>query len=145
MSDVAISDTPLDPREIEAGVLSPSRGASLVFTGIIRDHNAGKRVVAVSYDVFEPLCLEVFRELAAEARAKWGPDLAVAIAHRRGKLHVGDVAVVIAVGAPHRDETYRASRFLIEEVKHRAPIWKKEHYEGGESEWVQGHALCGHR
>ena len=118
-------------------------GAEVCFFGVIRDENRGRRVVAVSYDVFEPLALTAFRGICEKAREKWGKGLRVFLMHRKGTLEVGEVAVAIGVSSPHRDEAYQASRYIIEEVKHQAPIWKKEHYERGESEWVQGHSLCG--
>lgn len=121
-----------------------SHGAEAVFFGLVRDVNLGKKVVAVSYDSFEPLAEKVFRELCDEAQNKWGADLQIRLLHRTGTLKVGEISVAIAVSSRHRDESYQASRYIIEQLKVRAPIWKKEHYEDGETDWVRGHALCGH-
>lgn len=122
----------------------PSHGAQIWFHGIVRNRNHGKSVNAVSYDAFQPLAEKVFREICEEARARWGETLQAVVSHRIGKLGVGEIAVAIGVGMPHRDEAYQSSRYIIEQLKVRAPLWKKEHYEEGESEWLQGHALCSH-
>ena len=88
--------------------------------------------------------LTTFETLAQEARQKWGEKLNVYIEHFKGRLDIGGISILIAVSSPHRDESFKACRFIIEEIKHRAPIWKQEHYLDGDSEWVQGHALCSH-
>jgi molybdopterin synthase catalytic subunit len=122
----------------------PEHGAQIIFTGIVRNHNQGKKVMGVSYDAHPVLAKKVFQEISEEALEKWGHDLSVRIIHRAGRLAVGEVSLVIVVSSRHRDESYQASRYIIEEIKNRAPVWKKEHYEDGDSEWLQGHALCGH-
>lgn len=119
-------------------------GALNMFVGKVRNHNMGKAVNAVSYDVFAPLACHVFQELCAEANAQFGERLRLYIEHYKGKLGIGGISVIIAVGSPHRDESFKACRYLIEQLKIRAPIWKQEHYVDGDSEWVKGHALCGH-
>ncbi len=143
MIDVKLTETPIDV----AGLLkeiSPHHGAQLVFSGVVRDHNHGRSVLAVSYDAHPVLTQKVLRDIAGEACAQWGEGLYVRFHHRVGRLAVGEVSTAIVVSSPHRDEVYQASRYLIEELKKRAPIWKKEHYTDGDSEWLQGHALCGH-
>jgi len=142
--EVKIVDSPLQVEEIYSSVNDSTHGAVILFLGVVRNHNLGKKVLAVSYDVFAPLARVKFVEICEEANFKWGPDLKVALAHRVGRLEVGEVSVAIAVGSQHRDEAYKASRYIIDHLKHRAPIWKKEHYEDGETEWLEGHALCGH-
>jgi molybdopterin synthase catalytic subunit len=104
--------------------------------------NQGRDVLGVSYDMFEPLALTVFAQAADEADAACGPRMKIYIAHAKGRLAVGDLAVVVAVGTPHRDEAFRACRSIIETVKHRAPIWKQEHYKDGDSVWSEGCSLC---
>lgn len=120
-------------------------GALNMFVGKVRNHNMGKAVNAVSYDVFAPLACKVFQEICAEATAQFGERLRLYIEHYKGKLEIGGISVIIAVGSPHRDESFQACRYLIEQLKIRAPIWKQEHYVDGDSEWVKGHTLCGHR
>jgi molybdopterin synthase catalytic subunit len=116
-------------------------GAQIVFSGVVRDHNRGRRVVAVTYDAHVPLAEKTFREIGEEARARWGERLSVAILHRSGRLVVGEASLVIAVGSPHRDAAYEASRYVLEQLKTRSPVWKQEHYADGESEWLRGHPL----
>jgi molybdopterin synthase catalytic subunit len=136
---------PLDVTALLASVpLPPAHGAQLVFSGVVRDRNHGRTVTAVSYEAFSPLCETVFSELARDARARWGEELAITILHATGRLEVGQASVLIVVSSPHRREAFEASRFLIDELKTRAPIWKQEHYVDGQTEWLPGHALCGH-
>jgi molybdopterin synthase catalytic subunit len=101
-------------------------------------------VEAVAYDAFQPLAEKVLGEISEEARLKYANDLKVVLQHRTGKLKVGEISLAIAVSSRHRDEAYEASRYIIEELKQRAPIWKKEYYTDGETDWLKGHALCGH-
>ena len=122
----------------------PAHGAHNLFLGVVRDHHLGKKVLGVSYDIFEPLAEVVFKNLCGEAQQKWGSDLSCVMIHRTGRLGIGEASVAIAVASVHRAECYAASRYLIDELKMRAPIWKQEHYEEGESAWLSGHALCGH-
>lgn len=139
-----LTSKPIDPCQIQRLLSDPSHGAQLLFHGVVRNINHGRQVQAVSYDAFRPLAESCFQEICQEATERWGKTLQVALIHRVGRLEVGEVSVSIAVGLPHRDEAYQASRYIIEELKKRAPIWKKEHYIDGESEWLQGHALCSH-
>lgn len=136
--------SPLDPAEALDFVAAPENGAGALFLGAVRNLNMGRDVRAVSYDVFAPLAEESFREICAEAREKWGEGTNIYVAHAKGKLAVGDLSIVIAAGTPHRSESFAACRYVIEEIKKRSPIWKQEHYTDGDSEWVQGHALCQH-
>lgn len=117
-------------------------GGYTAFVGRIRDLNHGRPVTGVSYDMFDALASERLREIAAQAEADFGPRLKLWIEHAKGRLDVGGVAVVIAVGTPHRDEAFRACRQVIEAVKHTVPIWKQEHYADGSSEWSEGCSLC---
>lgn len=121
-----------------------SHGAEVLFLGVVREMNLGRRVEAVAYDAFQPLAEKTLAEITEEAKLKFNQDLRSVIFHRTGKLRVGEVSIGIAVSSCHRDEAYEASRFIIEEIKIRAPIWKKEYYVDGESEWLKGHALCSH-
>lgn len=137
-----VSQAKLDPAEALAFVSDPGFGGLSMFVGKVRDLNHGRDVLGVSYDMFDPLALTIFRQAAAEAFAAHGPKLKVYVAHAKGRLVVGDIAVVVAAGTPHRDEAFRACRSVIEAVKHRAPIWKQEHYRDGDSVWSEGCALC---
>lgn len=139
-----VSKQPLDGMAGLEFVTEMPNGAETLFIGTVRNHNFGKKVLGISYDVFEPLAKQNFLEICQEAQAKWGADLDLYIVHAQGKLGIGGVSIVIAVGSPHRDEAFKACRYLIEEIKHRAPVWKLEHYEDGDSEWSKGCELCTH-
>ncbi len=135
---------PLDAAEALSFVDAAGNGAGSLFVGVVRNLNQGRKVRAVSYDVFAPLAEQGFAEICSEARQKWGDDLRFYVAHAKGRLQVGDISIVLAAGSPHRAEAFAACRYLIEEIKTRSPIWKQEHYMDGDSDWVKGHALCGH-
>jgi molybdopterin synthase catalytic subunit len=141
---VGVTAEPLNAAAIAEEVRDPENGADITFVGAVRASNHGHRVVAVSYDVFSPLAEKVLQEICEEAAKECGGAVNLVVVHRRGKLNVGEPSIVIAAGSPHRDEVYLSSRYIIEQIKVRAPIWKKEHYEDGETEWLQGHALCSH-
>jgi len=123
-------------------VSDPRFGGIAVFVGKVRNHNVGRQVTGISYDLFEPLALRMFRAIGERARAEVGAPLKLYIAHAKGKLQLDDLAVVVAAGTPHRDEAFRACRLAIEAVKHEAPIWKQEHYVDGDSAWSEGCSLC---
>lgn len=147
MSGKTYTNVATNPISVDASVkfvADSAHGAADLFLGTVRNHNLGKAVKGVSYDVFDALTLTTFNELAAEARLKWGDNLNIYIEHFKGRLDIGGISILIAVSSPHRDESFKACRFIIEQIKHRAPIWKQEHYLNGDSEWVQGHALCSH-
>lgn len=139
-----VLQSPLDTVEALAFVEAPENGAGALFLGAVRNRNQGRDVKGVSYDVFAPLAEQSFTEICKEAQGKWGPDLRLYVVHGKGHLPVGGLSIIIAAGSPHRDEAFRACRYVIEEIKNRSPVWKQEHYTDGDSEWVQGHALCQH-
>ncbi len=132
----------LDPAEALAFVSDPRFGGIATFIGRVRDHNLGRRVTGLSYDAFEPLALETFRAIHQRVRGEIGAPLKLYIAHARGDLAIGDFAMLIAAGTPHRDEAFRACRMATEAVKHEAPVWKQEHYIDGDSAWSEGCSLC---
>jgi molybdopterin synthase catalytic subunit len=136
------ADAAIDPAEGIAAVSDPGFGGIDVFIGKVRDLNQGRPVLGITYDLFEPLVMNEFQRQIAEITASFGPRIKLYVAHAKGRLAVGDVAVVVAAGSPHRDEAFRACRQLIEGVKHRSPIWKQEHYQDGDSEWSEGCSLC---
>ena len=132
----------LDPAAALDFVSDPGFGGIAMFVGRIRDLNNGRRVTGISYDLYRPLALARFEEIAEQAKRDITQSLKLYIAHAMGRLEVGDIAVVIAAGTPHRDEAFRACRAAIEAVKHATPIWKQEHYEDGDSAWSEGCSLC---
>ena len=128
---------PIDPGEVLARVGGREDGAVLLFLGTVRDHADGRPVRGMRYDAYREMAEPVLRDIAAEAAEVVGGD-GVAVVHRMGELDVGEVSVAIAVASPHRDEAYRASRHVIEEIKKRLPVWKKEFYADGDARWVEG-------
>jgi len=129
------STTPLDESVLRAELSDPACGGYAAFEGWVRDHNEGQRVRRLEYEAFEPLAIKEGERIIAEAIARFGVEHAACV-HRIGALEIGDEAVWVGVTARHRDEAFRACRYIIDEVKHRVPIWKKEHYENGDSGWV---------
>ena len=137
MKHVAVVREPIQPAEVLARVGADQDGASLLFVGVVRDHSDGRPVTGVHYDAYEEMAARVLEEIVQEAEERFGTDR-IAVLHRIGDLTIGDVSVAIAVSTPHRAESYEASRFIIEELKKRLPVWKREHYTDGAVEWVEG-------
>jgi molybdopterin synthase catalytic subunit len=121
---------------VAATVEAAQCGAVTLFVGLVRDHNAGRQVVRLEYECYEPLAIKSFERIASEAEAQW-PEARLAIAHRTGRLEVGDASIVIVAASAHRTDAFAATRYVIERVKQIAPIWKREHFQGGEV-WVEG-------
>jgi molybdopterin synthase catalytic subunit len=136
----------LGPEPIEPEMHSPDSdtgyGASCDFTGRVRAVNFGRQVTAVVYDLFEPLARKTLEKIALEALTSCETEGKVLIRHRSGPVAVGELSVWIRALTPHRDEAFRVCREVIERLKHEAPIWKKEVYTDGETEWLKGHSLC---
>ena len=135
-SRFAISAEPLDPTAIAAAVTASDCGAIATFVGLVRDHNAGRRVLWLDYEAYEPLARSTFERIGGEAAIRW-PSVQLAIHHRIGRLEIGEASVVIAAASPHRAAAFSACRYAIERVKQIAPIWKHEHFEGG-AIWIEG-------
>lgn len=133
----AIVETPIDPADVLDRVGSDGDGAVALFLGVVRDHDAGRSVRGMRYDAYREMAEEVLAAVAAEAAERAGSDR-VAVEHRIGELAVGEVSVAIAVSTPHRAEAFAASRYVIEEIKRRLPVWKQEHYVEGTSRWKDG-------
>jgi molybdopterin synthase catalytic subunit len=127
--------TPIDAGVLRAALADPACGGYAAFEGWVRDHNEGQRVRHLEYEAYESLAVREAERIIAEAVARFGVSHAAG-AHRVGDLAVGELAVWVGVSAPHRDEAFRACRYIIDEIKHRLPIWKKEHYQNGDSGWV---------
>jgi molybdopterin synthase catalytic subunit len=115
-------------------------GAQAVFVGVVRDHAGGRAVSGMRYEGYEPMATRVLRAIAGEARERWEVT-SVQVVHRLGELTLGEASVAIVVGSPHRGPAFEASRYVIEEIKKRLPVWKHEHFADGEARWVPGQAL----
>jgi molybdopterin synthase catalytic subunit len=127
----------IDPAVVLSLVGDAGDGAVILFLGTVRDHNQGRPVAGMGYEAYGAMAEKVLERIAGEAATRLGTDR-LAVVHRVGELEIGDVSVAIAVSSPHRAEAFDAARYVIEEIKTRLPVWKKEHYVDGESEWVEG-------
>ena len=136
MGVFAVTGDPLDPAAVAALVARSGDGAVATFVGLVRDHNLGRRVLWLDYEAFEPLAVKAFEGIANEAVSKW-PAIRLAIHHRTGRVAIGEASVAIAAASAHRAEAFAACRYAIERVKQIAPIWKHEHFEGGDV-WIEG-------
>ena len=133
---VAVRSEAIDPAEVVAAVSDPAAGAVVLFLGTVRDHSPGRTgVTHLEYEAYGEVVEPKIAEIVAEARERWDL-LAVAAVHRTGALSVGEVSVAVAVSSAHRADAFPAARYVIDELKRRAPIWKKEHWSGG-AEWVR--------
>jgi len=137
MIHASIQQGPIDPASVMEQVGHDEDGAVLLFVGVVRNHADGRAVTGMRYEAFEEMAVDVLETIAGEAAGRLGTDR-VAVVHRVGELSIGDASVAIAVSSPHRGDAYEASRYVIEEIKQRLPVWKKEHYDGGDAAWVEG-------
>lgn len=137
---VEVTESPIDPGRVLGRVGSVQDGAVLLFLGIVRNHAEGRSVRGIRYEAYREMAEGVLSDITREAAARLGTDR-LAVIHRTGDLAVGDVSVAIATSSPHRAEAYDASRYIIEEIKKRLPVWKLERYVDGEAGWVAGHPL----
>src|SRR5688500_19800195 len=131
-----ITNEVIDATELIDAVQTPAGGAVCVFYGVVREDSRNKKVRFLEYDAYPEMAEKKMRAILEEVRAKW-PEQRAAIVHRVGMLGIGEASVVIAVGSPHRGESFEACRYVIDRVKQEVPIWKKEVFTDGE-EWVEG-------
>ena len=139
---VAITSAPLDAdgllREMSAGE-SAGNGAVISFLGLVRDLNLGRRVLFLDYEAYEPLAVRALDRILDESRQIW-PGTRLGVHHRIGRLEIGEPSIVIVAASPHRADAFAACRYAIERVKQIVPIWKREHFEGGDV-WLEGAAV----
>ena len=135
-------DNKLSISDAEKFVSSVEFGASIFFTGTVRNINNNKSVTGITYDSHDELVIKSFEEIYKEANEKLNiQDKAVFIEHAKGYLNLGEISIIIAVACKHRDQAYVLSRYIIEEIKKRSPIWKKEHYTNNQSDWLKGNPI----
>ena len=128
--------------DAEEFITSSKFGASIVFYGTVRENNENKKVTGITYDVHDSMVVKSFKEIYNEVEEKLKiKNKAVFIEHVKGYVGLGEVSIIIAVACPHRAEAYIVSRYIIEEIKKRSPIWKKEHYQNEEGEWLKGNPI----
>ena len=139
---IDIKNNKISIASAENFISSSKFGASIFFTGTVRDVNENKKVIGITYDAHNELVIKSFEEIYQEASEKLKiTDKAVFIEHTKGYLSLGDISILIAVACKHRDQAYVLSRYIIEEIKKRSPIWKKEHYEDKTTEWLKGKSI----
>ncbi len=131
-----MGDEPLDAAAVAAAVAHPGCGAVTTFIGLVRNQNVGRHVLFLDYEAFAPLALKSFERIADEAAERW-PSTQLAIHHRVGRVNIGEASVAIAAASPHRADAFAVARYAIERIKQITPIWKHEHFEGGEV-WIEG-------
>jgi molybdopterin synthase catalytic subunit len=129
------ADAAIDPTTLRKQLADPSCGGFVSFEGWVRNNNEGHNVTQLEYEAFVDLAVKEGARIVDEAIQRFGVAQAACV-HRVGALAIGDVAVWVGVSSGHRDEAFKACRYIIDEVKHRVPIWKKEHYVNGDSGWV---------
>jgi molybdopterin synthase catalytic subunit/adenylyltransferase/sulfurtransferase len=126
----------------EKFIASSKFGASIFFLGTVRDVNENKKVTGITYDSHDELVIKSFEKIYEEVDKKLSiKDKAVFIEHVKGYVGLGEISIIIAVACKHRDDAYVLSRYIIEEIKKRSPIWKKEHYTNNDSNWLKGNPM----
>jgi molybdopterin synthase catalytic subunit len=135
---VAVGAAPLDLPALVTAVAGheTGEGAVTTFVGLVRDHNQGRRVSFLDYEAYEPLAVRALHRILEEAQAAW-PRTRLGVHHRTGRIEIGEASVIIVAAAPHRADAFAACRYAIERVKQIVPIWKHEHFEGGDV-WLEG-------
>ena len=132
---ISLTDKPIDPAAMLAQVASHAAGAVVLFLGTTREFTQGRRTASLDYECYPEMATAKLAELEAQARNLW-PLTGCAIVHRLGHLELGEASIAIAVSSPHRQDAFEAGKWLIDTIKEDVPIWKRENWEDGTSEWV---------
>ncbi len=138
---IEFTEKSLDPEGITAKVRRDSNGAVVTFLGTTRDSTGDRKVLYLEYEAYRPMAEKKLAEIMDEIRRQWSVG-DIAIAHRLGRLEIGDISLVVAVGSPHRQEAFAACQYTVDRIKQAVPIWKKEVFEGGEV-WVESPEFTG--
>ena len=134
---IYIISEPLNPQEVTDLVRKDGNGAVVTFLGTTRDFSEGRNVLYLEYEAYQPMAEDMLCQIAQEVRDRWGIE-DMAIAHRVGKLEIGEISLVVALSSPHRKDAFEASAYALDRIKAIVPIWKKEVFQGGEV-WVGSH------
>lgn len=134
--DLKISFAPLDLETVYKLADADNNGAIVLMSGMVRNNTAGRSVISLEYQAYQPMALKIFEEISQYIYEHWPIVNRVIIHHRIGRLAIGEISVLIAIGSPHRKEAFEACQYAIDTLKHNAPIWKKEHWADGASSWV---------
>ena len=139
---IDVSKEKIELARAQKFIASSKCGASIYFVGTVRDQNDNKKVTGITYDSHDELVIKSFKEIYNEADKKLNiKEKSVFIEHVKGYVGLGEISIIIAVACPHRSEAYDLSRYIIEEIKKRSPIWKKEHYVNNDSKWLKGNPI----
>ena len=138
---VQIKEEKIYSEKAKQFIASEKNGAESIFIGRVRNENSGKKVTAVTYDVHDQAVIKSFQSICIDAKNKFDNRASIFLEHAKGYVPVGEISILIAVSSGHRDEAFKICRYILEEVKHQTPIWKKEHYIEGKEEWLPGHSL----
>ena len=138
---VKTEEEKISSEEAKKFILSEKNGAESIFIGRVRNENSGKKVTAVTYDVHDKAVIKSFQSICNDAKSKFDKSASIFLEHAKGYVSVGEISILIAVSSRHRDEAFKICRYILEEIKHKSPIWKKEHYIEGNEEWLPGYSL----
>tara|TARA_Y100000590_G_scaffold313240_1_gene354096 strand:+ start:94 stop:534 length:441 start_codon:yes stop_codon:yes gene_type:complete len=139
---IDVTKEKIDLAKAQKFITSSKCGASIYFVGTVRDQNNDKKVTGITYDSHDALAIKSFEEIYKEAETKFKfTNIAVFIEHIKGYVALGEISIIVAVACKHRSNAYEFSRYIIEEIKKRTPIWKKEHYEEENSKWLKGNPI----
>ena len=139
---IDIKEDKINISNAEKFIASSKCGASIYFVGTVRNLNNDKKVIGMTYDSHDALVIKSFNEIYQDSLKKFKfANSAVFIEHIKGRIKLGEISILIAVACKHRNQAYELSRFFIEEIKKKTPIWKKEHYENEDSEWLKGNPI----
>jgi len=138
---VKIEEEKISLEKAKNFIASEKNGAESIFIGKVRNENEGKKVVGVTYDAHDQAVIKSFQSIGNIAKIKFDKNAKIFLEHVKGYAPIGQISILIAVGTGHRDEAIKICRYILEEVKHQSPIWKKEHYADGKEEWLPGHSL----
>jgi molybdopterin synthase catalytic subunit len=136
MEDFAFTFEKLRTETVIEQLADPGQGAVVLLVGTVRNQTGGRAVAYLAYEAYEEMALKVFAQIANKLRERWPSTRGIAIHHRLGQLGVGEISVIVAVGNPHRSEAFAACEYAIDTLKADAPIWKKEVWADGASDWV---------
>ena len=138
---IKIKEEKISSEKAKKFIFSEKNGAESIFVGRVRNKNSGQKVNAVTYDSHDKAVIKSFQSICNEAKNKFDKNASIFLEHAKGYVSVGEISILIAVSSGHRDEAFKICRYILEEIKHKSPIWKKEHYVDGKEEWLPGHSL----
>ncbi len=141
---IEIIREPIDIDQLNERASHPACGAVLTFSGTVRNHHLGRKVVKLAYEAYESMAQSEMEKVAAAAFEQWPDVKKIQVVHRFGEMAVGESSIYLTVSSPHRPDGFAALRFVIDRIKRDVPIWKKEYYEDGETDWLHPEEGCCH-